>query len=212
MSKVKENKQQLCSLNIGQLVNKYHRSNKKSLAGVLSVKVLVLDANDNKPQFDKNMYELWVEENTPPGTVLLDLHAEDRDEGTNGQVSYNLSFNSFQEFGYLIGIGEESGQLYLKGDVDYEKGYSTVSLSVVAQDKGNDPLQSFASVLVHIQDVNDNQPIVTVTTLTPSGYAEVSEDVEASVTEYRGSMESRWKPFLTALEASHMSLQKRTWY
>ena len=147
-------------------------------SGTITVDITVLDANDNKPQFTRALYEVRVSEDAPVGTVLLTVEAHDRDEGLNAQVIYYLSTHSAQEFGQMFGVGPESGKLYLKMRLDYET-VSTYALSIVARDKGVDAVPTYATVAIHVQDVNDNQPTITVNTLTIDGRAEVMENSEA---------------------------------
>lgn len=145
--------------------------------GSLTVDITILDANDNRPEFTRALYEVWTPENTPSGTILLTVEALDLDEGENGQVVYDLSTHSAQEFGKVIGIGPESGMIYLKEELDYESVY-TYAVSVMAKDRGPDAVPSYASVVIHVEDVNDNEPMITVSTLTPSGKAEVVENAD----------------------------------
>jgi len=51
-------------------------------------------------------------------------------------------------------------------------------LSVIAADRGAEPLTSHTTVVVRVDDVNDNSPSITVNTLTPLGVATVTENSE----------------------------------
>lgn len=145
--------------------------------GSLAVDIVVLDANDNRPEFTRSLYEVWTREDTQSGTILLTVQALDRDKGENAHVVYDLSTQSAQEFGRIFGIGPESGMVYLKGSLDYESTY-TYALSVMAKDRGPDAVPSYTSVAVHVEDINDNGPVITVNTLTSNGQAEVTENSE----------------------------------
>jgi len=48
--------------------------------------------------------------------------------------------------------------------VDYETA-SVYQLVVVARDRGHDPLSAEAIVVIRVQDVNDNAPLITIRTL-----------------------------------------------
>ena len=50
--------------------------------------------NDNSPFFRDNLYTTRVPENTDPGTVIITVTAEDRDEGllTKSSCSWNSYF------------------------------------------------------------------------------------------------------------------------
>ena len=49
---------------------------------------IVLDENDNVPDFDESTYIFEVEENTD--FILFQVSASDRDEGSNRQVRYSI--------------------------------------------------------------------------------------------------------------------------
>lgn len=44
--------------------------------------------NDNVPAFDQPVYTVSLPENSPPGTLVIQLNATDPDEGQNGEVVY----------------------------------------------------------------------------------------------------------------------------
>jgi len=54
------------------------------------LQVVVVDANDNSPQFERSSYNIAVSESSAVGTSLLRLHALDPDLGHNGAVIYRL--------------------------------------------------------------------------------------------------------------------------
>jgi len=54
------------------------------------LQVVVVDANDNSPQFERSSYNVAVSESSAVGTSLLRLHAHDPDLGHNGAVIYRL--------------------------------------------------------------------------------------------------------------------------
>lgn len=60
------------------------------LTAVLDVVVIVVDANNHAPVFERSVYNAKVTENCEVGTTLLRLSASDRDEGDNGRVVYSL--------------------------------------------------------------------------------------------------------------------------
>lgn len=58
-------------------------------SATVSVTVTVLDVNDNSPQFDQHAGNLvYVAENQPPGSRVVQMIASDPDNGSNGTVSY----------------------------------------------------------------------------------------------------------------------------
>lgn len=60
-------------------------------SGSMFVTIVVLDANDNSPQFDRSTYDVRISESTSVGSELLRVHAVDPDTGPNGHVTYQFS-------------------------------------------------------------------------------------------------------------------------
>ena len=57
---------------------------------LLDVIVVVTDANDHAPVFDRSVYNAKVTENCAVGTTVMRLSAEDQDQRDNGRVVYSL--------------------------------------------------------------------------------------------------------------------------
>lgn len=144
--------------------------------GSMDVVVHVLDVNDNSPVFEKENYTVAVRENIQKQTTILQIRAVDADIGLNGEVMYSLSLPSEASYGNLFGIDNSSGDLYLKGNLDFEEN-SIYFLTVVARDRGSDSTPVSASVTVLVGDANDNAPEITIATLSSSTEtAEISEN------------------------------------
>jgi len=56
--------------------------------------VMVMDANDNAPRFDKRQYVFDVRENVANGTVIGQVTASDDDEVDNSVITYSFSRHS----------------------------------------------------------------------------------------------------------------------
>lgn len=146
--------------------------------GSLSVDVVVQDANDNRPRFLKPAYEVSIEENIANGTVVCVVRAVDPDAGVNGVVTFALARNTQRQFGHLFAVDARSGALRVVGRIDYER-RDRYAVAVVAGDGGSNPLYAHVIVAVHVTDVNDNAPIVSVSPLSSSGKPEVAENAAA---------------------------------
>ncbi|KAM6970545.1 protocadherin gamma-A11-like [Aplochiton taeniatus] len=144
-------------------------------SGTVSIQVTVLDANDNKPLFNQNIYKVSIPENSPKGSVVVIVSATDADEGANGEVTYGFESFSTRE---LFSLNSKTGEITLSGLVDYER-ESTFELSIQARD--NSGLTSFANVIIEITDVNDNAPIITLMSLTNPVPENVSPDTEVGI-------------------------------
>ncbi|KAM9531475.1 protocadherin alpha-2-like isoform 3-T3 [Guaruba guarouba] len=135
-----------------------------ALTGTMELVILVLDANDNAPQFNQSVYKAQLPENSERGTIVYRVTATDLDEGTNRNVSYSLR-NLFPQDGRdVFGIDRNSGEIRLQGDLDFED-IGVYRLQVDAADQGNPPLSGHCKVVVEVLDVNDNAPEVWVTSL-----------------------------------------------
>ena len=144
------------------------------LTGSMLVQVKVLDANDNNPKFDNDTYKVMVPENIPVGTTILQVRAKDEDVGENGQIDYTFSDTTITDYGSVFGINSDSGEVFVKGEIDYES-FALYHLTVIASDRGENSLPAYAKVEIHVEDLNDHAPLIDVNTLTPTGNAQISE-------------------------------------
>ncbi len=64
-------------------------SDQRVLSSV-TITVLVTDANDNVPAFERSEFEFVVSEDAEPGTLVGQIVAGDADSGRFGQVEYSL--------------------------------------------------------------------------------------------------------------------------
>ena len=144
-------------------------------SGSVMVDIHVLDANDNNPVFVNKSYEADILENVAVGTAILKVTASDIDVGLNGQIEYSFSQHSEENFGHIFGIDTETGEIYVRGEVDFEQ-EDMYLLSVVAVDRGLDSLPDHTNVIIRVMDVNDNAPAIKVTTLTKNGDSNVAEN------------------------------------
>lgn len=149
-------------------------------SGSLNVKVNVIDANDNSPVFDKNVYEVTVSEDVSSGTTLTQVHASDSDQGLNGEVVYGLSAQTIKEYPNAFDINNKTGEVYVFTALDYEA-VETYNLVVTARDRGPSSVPSHAKVVVKVQDINDHPPMITINSLTGSGQPEVMENAGEGV-------------------------------
>jgi len=60
------------------------------LTALLDVVVVIVDANDHAPVFDRSVYNATATEDCAVGTTVMLLSAEDEDAGENGRVVYSL--------------------------------------------------------------------------------------------------------------------------
>ncbi|XP_069675157.1 protein dachsous-like isoform X2 [Periplaneta americana] len=128
--------------------------------GHTQVNIGIEDVNDNAPEFDSSTVRISVPENVELGIPLYAAHARDRDSGRNGVVRYRLASSSggVSSSGGLFAVDPRLGHLTLSRHLDYETAQRH-SLVVIATDTGEPPLSANLTVLVEVQDVNDNRPV-----------------------------------------------------
>ncbi|XP_066451831.1 protocadherin Fat 4-like [Eleutherodactylus coqui] len=123
------------------------------LSSTTVIHVDVQDVDDNGPIFKSKLYNVTVKENEPPH-VILNVSAMDTDTGSNAAILY-----SFTEASDLFYIGKESGFISNLKPLDFEAKAEHV-LTVIAYSPRNHHSQNRATVRVHIEDVNEEGPMV----------------------------------------------------
>ncbi|XP_062870185.1 protocadherin-16-like [Trichomycterus rosablanca] len=127
-----------------------HGTPQHSTTQVLSVRVI--DVNDEAPWFEKSEYEVHIKENQPVGTAMLTVSATDRDQGTNGHVTYGgVTVEGFV-------ISPETGIITLTKVLDREQ-QDHYTVTVYARDGGMPPNFAKATVRITVLDENDNSPV-----------------------------------------------------
>ncbi|XP_031443175.1 protocadherin beta-15-like [Clupea harengus] len=132
--------------------------------GTLNITVNVLDSNDNRPVFSHETYTVSLLENSPVGTVVVQVNATDLDEGSNGAVEYALGRNLNVKVYNVFELDSTTGEIRVKGKVDFED-TDVFKLDVHASDRGQPPLTVECGVIIRVLDVNDNSPEIEVTSL-----------------------------------------------
>ncbi|XP_038848462.1 protocadherin-10-like [Salvelinus namaycush] len=135
--------------------------------GTALLVVKVLDSNDNVPVFDQPVYSVSLQENTPVGTLVIQLNATDLDEGQNGEIVYSFSNHISSRVKDLFAIDARTGRIEVRSEVDFEES-SLYQIFVQAKDLGPNSVAAHCKVLVKIMDVNDNAPDITFSTVTES--------------------------------------------
>ncbi|XP_050819094.1 protocadherin gamma-A12-like [Gopherus flavomarginatus] len=137
-------------------------------SGTAQIRVIVLDANDNAPVFSQPVYKVSVLENVPVGSLLLTVNATDPDEAINSEVTYSLR-KMKDKASQIFQVDSKTGEISTVGNLDYEEAVS-YEMEVQAKDVGD--LSARSKVLIAVIDANNNEPQITVTSLTNS----LSED------------------------------------
>eukprot|EP00063_Salmo_salar_P080508 XP_014055343.1 PREDICTED: protocadherin beta-16-like [Salmo salar] len=136
----------------------------EGLPPLSSMKTVVLDisdVNDNAPAFSQSVYSTHVVENNSPGVSVLAIQATDPDRGQNSRISYYLIDSELNgnPISTYFSINSEKGVIHSVRSLDYEQ-VKEFKILIKAQDGGSPPLSSNTTVLIYVQDQNDNAPQV----------------------------------------------------
>ncbi|XP_037657465.1 protocadherin beta-15 [Choloepus didactylus] len=149
-------------------------------SGTAWVRILVLDINDNAPEFEQTLYKVQVPESSHVGSLVVKVSARDLDAGTNGEISYSLFYSS-QEISKTFELSRLSGEVRLIKKLDFEA-ISSYELDIEASDGGG--LSGKCSVSIKVLDVNDNIPELTISSFT-SPIPENSPETEVALFRIR---------------------------
>ncbi|XP_032192278.1 protocadherin gamma-B6 isoform X11 [Mustela erminea] len=125
------------------------------------IEIFVRDANDNFPVFSKEEYRVSVSENLPAGSSVLQVTATDKDEGVNSEVNYYFR-STAQNTRHMFSLDEKTGMIKNNQSLDFED-TERYSMEVEAKDGGG--LSTQCKVIIEILDENDNNPEITITSL-----------------------------------------------
>ncbi|KAK0398713.1 hypothetical protein QR680_002721 [Steinernema hermaphroditum] len=150
-----------------------------SLVGRSVVTITLADVNDNAPQFQFPMYNLWVAENSPIGTTVGQLVANDLDEGENARISFRIFGGNDAK---LFGIETDPSKngvvnIVTRSEFDCEAKIRQFHIELQAI---SGQLSATVPVTVFISDENDNKPqirdfnIITVTFENEEGRNEIA--------------------------------------
>ncbi|XP_035462941.2 cadherin-related family member 1 isoform X1 [Scophthalmus maximus] len=125
------------------------------------VTIFVMDANDEKPEFQNMPAIINVLETTVSGSSIYSVEALDRDTGSGGSVTYYLQ----NPQSTLFAINRHSGVLRIRAGetLDYEK-TKTHFVTVIVKDGGGtfngkeQFLSSSATLTVNVIDAQDTPP------------------------------------------------------
>ncbi|NXB78590.1 PCDBF protein, partial [Donacobius atricapilla] len=133
-------------------------------SGTAQIRIVVLDANDNIPVFDREVYKVRLAENSPLETLVVRVAAADPDQGSNGEVRYAFTQTS-ERSRQLFQLNPTTGEIRVVGNLDFEEAKSH-KMVVKATDGGE--LSAHCEVQVEVLDVNDNAPEIALTSLSAS--------------------------------------------
>ena len=123
----------------------------------VEVMVSIVDVNDQKPSFARDVFPFTVSEFARTGKVVGRVTANDFEKGLNGQV--RIMADKYTVVGTPFTV-MPNGSIVLTGTLDHET-TTHFYFRVYAVDNGQPPLNDTAEVQVTVLDENDNRPVVT---------------------------------------------------
>lgn len=132
-----------------------------SLSCIRHLTVRVLDENDNAPVFSRTLYRATFKENNKAGFHILTVEAKDVDMDLSGKVSYSIrESNHLSAPSFSFSVHPTTGVVTVQQSLDFEESH-VYTFVVEAIDHGHPPLTSSTTVLIELQDDNDNYPEIT---------------------------------------------------
>lgn len=125
-------------------------------SGITHVDIIILDANDNEPQFSRDMYQGTVFEDAVVYTSVLQISASDRDSGSNGRVTYTFVGGDDGDGDFHIEVS--TGIIRTLRKLDREN-VPVYNLKAFAVDKGVPSLKTAVNIHIIVKDINDNAPV-----------------------------------------------------
>ena len=127
-----------------------------NLSNSTIVRVNITDINDQRPTFPQSVYQVSISEAEPANFVVLTTAATDDDVGANARITYALSGENSNEF-QRITHSNGSVSIVLANQLNRER-LASYNLTLRAIDGGIPEMDSTATILVTVLDVNDNCP------------------------------------------------------
>ena len=153
-----------------------------SLSTNVTLMIVVVDVNDNAPQFQSRVFAGGITENLPANSSVRFVNATDIDEGENSQIVYSLNHTNLftQDCASLcpqticddiasrvntslyppyplFAIDNVTGEIISTSEFDREY-ISDYLLLVEAEDQGTPTQYGYTCVQIMILDENDNNP------------------------------------------------------
>uniref|UniRef100_A0A672QNI7 Protocadherin-16 n=1 Tax=Sinocyclocheilus grahami TaxID=75366 RepID=A0A672QNI7_SINGR len=124
----------------------------------MAVNLILQDVNDNLPRFQLQNYVAYMHEAQGYDFPIIQVVAEDVDQGQNGQVTYSIESSSQSG---LFKIDPLTGSITTTAIMDREI-WTQAQLVIKATDRGSPKLVGTTTITVIIVDLNDNSPTIPV--------------------------------------------------
>ncbi|KAG5844636.1 hypothetical protein ANANG_G00164590 [Anguilla anguilla] len=127
-----------------------------SSSSYMAINLILQDVNDNLPRFQLQNYVVYMREAQGYDIPIIQVLADDLDQGQNGQVTYSIKSSTRSG---LFRIDPATGSITTAAIMDREI-WTQTKLVVTATDRGNPRLAGQATLTVIVVDLNDNSPTI----------------------------------------------------
>ncbi|CAI2350136.1 unnamed protein product [Caenorhabditis sp. 36 PRJEB53466] len=114
------------------------------------VPIVILDVNDNAPEFKKKVYDVEVVEDWPRGIILGRILAKDADLGTASDVRYRIEGDDDDD-GVFVAVNSTSGVLTVAAELWGLASHVPYKYRLIAEDSGAPPLNSTTMLSVRVR-------------------------------------------------------------
>ncbi|MBN3311374.1 CAD26 protein, partial [Atractosteus spatula] len=139
---------------------KHYDASKRNLPVLMkqTVEVIVEDVND-PPEFTPSIKNTYIAENTETGHELEKMTAVDLDDKSAGEFVYEIG----NDPAGWVTVDPKNGVIKTIKKVDRESSHvvnNTYTVLIHAVDKGTPPMTGTGTLIIHMQDKNDNVPFL----------------------------------------------------
>uniref|UniRef100_A0A8V0Y339 Cadherin 15 n=1 Tax=Gallus gallus TaxID=9031 RepID=A0A8V0Y339_CHICK len=121
------------------------------------LEIIVVDQNDNRPLFRRDVFTGRVVEGAAPGTCVLTVEATDADDPETDNAALRYSILQ-QGHGDMFRINASTGEICTARDGLDREAVGVYNLTLQAADMSGDGLTTTATAVIYLEDVNDNAP------------------------------------------------------
>ena len=127
---------------------------------IAQVKIYISDVNDERPVFQRTIYQTSLARDSKSGTVIANVVATDADSGNNGLVRYEFEANSLHTD--IFGVNTITGDITLKRSLS-KADIRNFEMKVRAYDLGSPRQTSSSAATININVYPDNmfKPVIT---------------------------------------------------
>lgn len=123
----------------------------------VDITIIVVDANDNNPEFESSAYSVSIAENIEPSATILKVVATDKDASNNAMLSYHFGPDA-DNIGNIFQLDPVNGWLSTLITLDREE-TAFYNFSVIAFDHGEPRRVATSWININLRDYNDNPPV-----------------------------------------------------